>query len=42
MENENINFEDLNEKLLEIYDNKKRPNKAIENKIREAILKYGD
>ncbi len=37
MEEDEINFKKLDEELINIYNSSKRPNKAIEKKIKEEI-----
>ncbi len=37
MSKEEIDFDKLEKELLEIYDSTKRPNKALEKKIKEII-----
>ncbi|MFX1570417.1 MAG: hypothetical protein ACFFCV_18805 [Promethearchaeota archaeon] len=38
MEEKKIDFKKLDEELIDIYNSSKRPNKAIEKKIKEAIV----
>ena len=37
MEEKNIDFKKLDEDLINIYNSNKKPNKAIEKKIKEVI-----
>lgn len=38
LEEKKINLKKLDEELINIYNSSKRPNKAIEKKIKEVIL----
>ena len=38
MEDKKIDFKKLDEELINIYNSNKRPNKAIEKKIKEVIV----
>ncbi|MHA1169631.1 MAG: hypothetical protein ACTSQI_13830 [Candidatus Helarchaeota archaeon] len=38
MADKELDFKELDEELIEIYDSTKRPSRSIEKKIREWIL----
>ncbi len=37
MSKDNINFDELDQELIQIFNSTKRPNKVIEKKIKEVI-----